>query len=962
MIFIFSMAFTYAWGNGIDICQSKPMFTVMADVTFKHQTQAVPFPYRFSANQSWLFKLVPANILSENGLLPSKFTDILTIVRSMVYDEPSNCSTSWAVSTLARLPSPKKVNVTYDKSFINLSHRGDEYKVVLTGLNLMSNDQKKFGSLASVKAITLNYDDYGLSVYFSTEYFVRQLATTYNIVLTGPDSLHYNNYNKDDILLPKLSPGNYQLDIAARNPLTGELSQSLVLAITVLHPPWASPKAKLFLLLFVLAICSAYYYRRRLRRQHLLSIYQTTQASKERMQLALKSSNSGIWDYHIGDDVLYEDRLSGELDYQDLPTPLTLQQHFKLMHVEDYHRLKLVWLDFVAGKIDNLDISYRMRTRQGKWSWYRDVGRIISRDKHNRPNRVSGTYTNITQTKANESKATLFGEAFSQINDWVLILSPKLKPVSANAAFMNVFSLKSRSYLPTLKHFSIALGEARFEEFKQVISKIKPGESWQSEELIETAVKSKHPVLIKITAIVKQGEVMVSNYVIVISDITNQKDAEEKLRHLAYYDYLTNLPNRKLILEKINFNIANHKNNNQKSALFFIDLDKFKQVNDFLGHSVGDDLLRYVSEKLVDNVKGRDLVARQSGDEFMILIDRFHHIEHLSQLAQRIIKCLAEPVKLNGHQVNVSASIGIAIYPDDAETSAKLIQKADLAMMHAKESGRSQFQFFTQDMNEKVQRRITLEGQLQQAWKNDELVNYYQPIVDCQQQNIIGFELLLRWPHSSGMITPGVFIPIAEDMGLISLITERVIDRALFDYCCWQEQYPNSYLSVNLSAVHILQEGLALTLQKLLIKHKLPASIMRLEITEGTLLSDQVIALARLKELKALGFKLLLDDFGTGYSSLTYLSQFPIDVIKIDQSFVRHLQSNPMNKPIIKSIVSLANNLNLACIAEGVETEKQLHYIRSLGCDVIQGYYFAKPLALKEIIIDKFKDELYSLL
>ncbi len=463
----------------------------------------------------------------------------------------------------------------------------------------------------------------------------------------------------------------------------------------------------------------------------------------------------------------------------------------------------------------------------------------------------------------------------------------------------------------------------------------------------------------KINAIADEND-KISHYLIIISDISAQKAAEEKLRHLAHYDYLTDLPNRKLVLEQIKHTIKEYQYDQKPSALFFIDLDKFKQVNDSLGHHAGDELLKYVANTLVNNVKNRDFVARQSGDEFMILIKHFDNLEHLSHLAQRINQCLSQPITLKGNKVTISSSIGIAIFPDDATNAEDLIHHADLAMMHAKQAGRSNFQFYTAEMNQQAHRRLTLENLLNQATENNSLFNMYQPIVDCQQHEVIGFELLMRWQHQDEMIPPSEFIPIAEEMGLISQLTEQAIDRALTDYPKLAERYGNIYISVNLSPVHILQQGIVETLDNLLRKHQLSAGCIRLEITENSLLIDKQTAEQRLKELNAMGVKLLLDDFGTGYSSLTYLSQFPIDVLKIDQSFVRNLQTNPMNKPIVKSIVTLANSLSLQCITEGIETEEQLKYIAELGCFQIQGYYFAKPCLAAELIVEQTKQTLLA--
>jgi diguanylate cyclase (GGDEF)-like protein/PAS domain S-box-containing protein len=613
---------------------------------------------------------------------------------------------------------------------------------------------------------------------------------------------------------------------------------------------------------------------------------------------------------------------------------------------EQFSQLKLKWKDFINGIDKQWDVSYQMKSSKGKWYWYRDIGRVISRDVKGLPTRVSGTYTNITETKVNEAQAILYGEAFSQINDWVLILDVAKYPVTVNEAFMKAFGLDNISIIPSLKLILSKLGEQKYHQFKEIIEQIEPKGSWQGEEVIETTTSDKHPVLIKINAIAKDNTI--SHYVIVISDITIQKHAEEKLRHLAHYDYLTDLPNRKLIIGKLEEKI---KHPEKQCALFFIDLDKFKQVNDLYGHIVGDNLLRYVAKTLIGCVKHYVLVARQSGDEFMILFDSFNSIDDLSHIAQRINTNLSKTIILQGNHLNITSSIGISIYPNDSSSSTGLIKKADLAMMHAKQESRGNFQFFTRDMNEKAHQRLFLENELRKACDSKCLTNFYQPIVNQVQEKVIGFELLLRWRHEGEMISPGIFIPIAEDIGLISQMTVDAIDQALSDYSLWKDQFPDSYISVNLSPIHILQGGLSQTLNTLLNKHQLPASTLRLEITEGTLLVDLDVALTRLNELQSQGFKLLLDDFGTGYSSLTYLSKFPVNVLKIDKSFVLNLATNPMNKPIIKSIISLANNLGLSCIAEGVETESQLMYLQNLGCEAIQGFYFAKPMPAEEVII-----------
>jgi len=841
--------------------------------------------------------------------------------------------------------STRGITLLTPQDFVLTNKELNDYQVSVVDIKLYPAQKEQNLYLKNKHNITLNYDDYGLKLYFSTLQYLQQQRTHYNIDLEGPSPLHFKNVKKHELFLSKLPVGKYQLMITAINPITGINSKPLNITINSLQAPWLTTPAKIIYALIVFLIIFSYQRIRANQQRQLQQEHEKLQASQIQIQLALNASNSGIWDYQVDKNILFESTTTTGFMQQ---RESSLEQRFALIHYDDQAYVRQQWTQFIEQGDHDLDICFRIKSDDGEWQWYKDIGAVIKRDEQGKPLRVSGTYTNITKEKTNEAQMLLFGEAFRQINDWVLILDERKQPVTANKAFMSFFASDHHTDVPSLAYFLSLIGEQKYQEFSEIIDRIKPGESWQGEEVVATKTNEQHPVLVKINAIAADGK-KINHYVIVISDISMQKNAEEKLRHLAHYDYLTNLPNRKLILEKIDHTIAEYKGTEHKSALFFIDLDKFKQVNDSLGHHAGDELLKYVADTLIANVKSRDLVARQSGDEFMILIESFTHLEDLTRLAQRINHCLTKPLKIMASQVNISSSIGIAIFPDDATDSTELIRKADLAMIHAKQSGRSQFQFYTQKMNAQAQRRLALENELIDAVKQNEFVNFYQPIVNCTSKKVVGFELLMRWPHKNGMISPMEFIPVAEEIGLISQMTEQALERALSDYPLLQKQFNNCYISVNLSAIHILQQGLSQTLKDLLTKHQLPASALRLEITEGTLLVDKATALHRLNELKALGFKLLLDDFGTGYSSLTYLSQFPIDVLKIDQSFVRNLQTNPVNKPIIQAIILLAQNLGLSCIAEGIEDIEHLDYIRALGCDKIQGYYFSKPAPIETI-------------
>lgn len=840
--------------------------------------------------------------------------------------------------------SPLGINYFDPKDFAPAMNTDQHYTVHLTDIKLFSEETANVLN-RDRDTITLKHNQYGLKLTFSTLEFRKQGRTNYSIKLEGPQSLVLPDFSSNEVILPKLEPGHYQLNISATSAKQGTVINPLTLSIIVQSSPWLTHQAKVGYASIIFLLSFLFYMSRKRKQQELVELHERTKASRDRMQMALFGSNSGIWDYWLEQDTIYAEHTPKHLEGEVLSVNVPMKEFGKLINPAQFAEMKARWYRFLNGETQNWDVTYQIQGRDGEWPWYRVVGRVIACNEEGKPTRVIGTYTDITETKKSEDKAGLFGEAFSQINDWVLILNEHLVPVTANDAFKQLFNIESDVTPNVLKQLLDSLGEEKYREFKEIILRLAPKESWQGEEVVITPDNNRHPVLVKIHAIARRQNI-ICHYVIVVSDISQQKVAEEKLRHLAHYDYLTDLPNRQLLFEKIEKHITQKQS---PFALLFIDLDKFKQVNDLYGHFVGDQLLKTVANILLTCVQHKDVVARQSGDEFVIMIEQFHDINEVSHVAQKILDKLEETIVLDDLHVHITSSVGIAIYPDDSDCAIELIKKADLAMIHAKNAGRGEFQFFTQDMNEKAHVRLTLENDLKRACSENAFVNFYQPIVSASQNKMVGVELLLRWFDKDKMISPGVFIPIAEEVGLISQMTLQAIEKALNDYKNAFMHATGFYISINLSPIHILQEGLGESLMSALNRHKLPPQVLRLEITESTLLSDLDVALRRLDELRLMGFKLLLDDFGTGYSSMGYLSKFSIDYIKIDKSFI-HALENKTNRSIVDSIVTLAKNLDLDCIVEGVETQEQLDYMRRLDCDLIQGYFYSKPLPVNELI------------
>jgi len=436
-----------------------------------------------------------------------------------------------------------------------------------------------------------------------------------------------------------------------------------------------------------------------------------------------------------------------------------------------------------------------------------------------------------------------------------------------------------------------------------------------------------------------------------VEDITDRRAAEERVQFLAYYDALTGLPNRVLLQDRLAKALASARRHDEKVAILFLDLDRFKIINDSLGHSVGDLLLQHVAERLKKWTRAQDTVARIGGDEFLLVLTAVKDVPDAAVCAERIMDAMTAEFVVQGRSFTVSCSIGLSIFPEHGADGETLIKNADAAMYCAKDSGRNNFQFFTEDMNAQVVERLTLEHSLRLALEKQELSLVYQPQMDIATGRITGLEALLRWKHPElGLVPPDKFIRIAENSGLILPIGEWVLRSACSQARKWQDEgLPALPVAVNVSAVQFRQEGFPQVIRRVLDETGLGPEFLELELTESLLLSNADVTFTVLRALNAMGLKLAIDDFGTGYSSLSYLKQFPVSKLKIDRSFLRDVAVNPDDAAITTAIISMAKSLNLKVIAEGVENEAQMSFLRALQCDEIQGYYFSKPLAVNEV-------------
>jgi diguanylate cyclase (GGDEF)-like protein/PAS domain S-box-containing protein len=456
---------------------------------------------------------------------------------------------------------------------------------------------------------------------------------------------------------------------------------------------------------------------------------------------------------------------------------------------------------------------------------------------------------------------------------------------------------------------------------------------------------------------VRNADGPTEHFVTIFNDITDAKNDAENVARQAHFDPLTELANRSLLQDRLNQAIAGSQRRNSGIAVAFIDLDNFKLINDSLGHDVGDELLKAVATRLQSCVRASDTVARLGGDEFVLLLtDQTNHGEgmiesHVTELVRKLLANVSEPLMLAGREIRMSCSIGVGMYPQDGEDAETLLKNADTAMYRAKELGRDRFQFFTAALQERVQKQLELGASLRRALERDEFRLFYQPQVSLHNGRVVGMEALLRWQHpEQGLIGPGHFIAFAEESGLIISIGEWVLMEACRQNKAWQDAgLPAIPVAVNVSAKQCAQQDLEAVVRRALKKSGLQAQFLELELTESISMADPEKSVPLMERMKEIGVELSIDDFGTGYSNMSYLKRFPIDRLKLDISFVREITTDTDNLAISEAIITMSHSLRLEVVAEGVETEGQLAVLKGLGCDLIQGFYFSKPLPVAEL-------------
>ena len=551
----------------------------------------------------------------------------------------------------------------------------------------------------------------------------------------------------------------------------------------------------------------------------------------------------------------------------------------------------------------------------------------------------------ITERKRSQEQLQLTAQVFDQSSEAIVIADAVHTIVRINRAFTRITGYtEAEAVGQPLRLLTVAADTARDPGADAIYARLNQAGRWEGETLGRRKDASIYPQWLSVSS-VRNGNGVVTHSITLFRDITQQREAQDRIERLAHFDALTELPNRALLAERAQRCIADERTRSGSLSVLFLDLDHFKNVNDSLGHRIGDVLLVAVARRLESLLRPQDTISRLGGDEFLLLLPATP-ADQAAEVATKLLAAVAQPFQIDPYELTTTLSVGIAMYPADGDSFDTLYQRADAAMYRAKQSGRNRYGFFTADLEARTARALQIENALRRALERNQFELHYQPQVSLASRRVVGAEALLRWRHPElGMVSPAEFIPVAESSGMIVAIGEWVLRTAVHDARRWLDmQLPLLTVSVNLSAVQFRHPQLPEMVTRCLQQAGLPARRLELELTEGAAVDDPTAALAMMDQLHDRGVRLSMDDFGTGYSSLSYLKRFQIYKLKIDQSFVRDLEEDANDRAIVSAIIRMAQALGMQTTAEGVETDGQLEFLRAQGCDEGQGYLFSPPL------------------
>ena len=658
--------------------------------------------------------------------------------------------------------------------------------------------------------------------------------------------------------------------------------------------------------------------------------------SEERLKSSLVGSGDTLWDWNISTGEM--NRMNdGQFIEQD--ENVTTPPNRKHIHPKDLPKVDLLLKQHFSGHTSFFEASYRTKDNLGKWRWVLDRGKVIEHTANLKPKRMTGTVKDISRIKSTEEHLNLFAKCIENLSDPIAIYDKSFNFVEVNPSYLKAFGGQKAQYIG--KRFALhGYKDTYIEKLKKVLAE---KGHWQQELKLPNQKNKLIPIDMSID-VVKNKAGKISHFIVLYSDISERKQAESELQKLSNRDRLTGLPNRTAFFSNLQklVDLRTHH------ALLVFDLDNFKKINDSLGHQLGDMLLCRLANRLSKITRQQDSIYRLGGDEFGLVMTNTNDIHTITCTAKKFLAEIIKPFHMSGHELVITSSTGVVLFPEDGNSPEVLLKNADTAMYHAKEQG-NRYLFFNDTMNKQAVKRLQIENLMRYGLKEDQFCVFYQPKMNLKTGELMGMEALVRFiTPKKGLISPVQFIPIAEETGQIIEIGEVVLEKACRDVKQWLDKgLFNGRVAVNLSAKQFSLPDLTQRIDRILQKHNLPSYFLELEITEGTVMDDPKDAINIMKSLSARGIHLAMDDFGTGYSSLALLKEFPLNTLKIDKAFIDDIGSK-RGRNMVDSIVTIAHNLDLDVVAEGVEYSEQIDILNELNCEILQGYHYSKPLSSEQ--------------
>jgi len=682
------------------------------------------------------------------------------------------------------------------------------------------------------------------------------------------------------------------------------------------------------------------------KRQEEMHLQRQLRLREDRLRLALWGSGDEFWDWDMQSGMMFR-TFADTLQGSHREESISIDDWRNLaVHPDDLERVEQALAEHMVGDSDHFEAEHRLLNARGEWIWVVSRGKIVERDQTGRPLRMCGTARDIGALRAAERDRRIAAEVIRSMSEAVTVTDLNFQFMSVNAAFTRITGYTEEEVLGRDASLLNCRQHAP-EVYAQVRRALSEEGHWRGELWQRRKDGEEFLSWVELSEVCNErGER--THLIGVLTDITDRKRVEQELRYLANYDTLTGLPNRTLLGERLGLAIINARRGNRKVGVLFLDLDRFKHVNDSMGHAAGDRMLKAAGARLRQVARERDTVARLGGDEFTVILEDIVDVRDAEETAQLLIEAFQAPLGLGGAQdVVISPSIGIALYPDHGQVPTDLLKYADTAMYQAKERGRNTWAVYHAHMDTLARDRARMMTSLRRAQERGEFALVYQPKMAIGSGRITGVEALLRWRSADlGDVPPAVFIPLAEETGVINEIGEFVLTTACTDLRGFREAgLQGLSMAVNLSAAQLERPDITQRICEIMAEYDIAPDQLELELTESMVMANAEQSVRILGELKSIGVKLAIDDFGTGYSSLAYLKRLPIDTLKVDKEFVGDVTIDPDDAAITATIITMAHSLQLDVVAEGVETDAQLAFLRAQRCDEIQGHWLSMPLS-----------------